>query len=82
MALKKSGRSLLPVGIKSIKGNFQRGDTVRILTPEMVELARGIVCYSSIDLELIKNHQSDEILDILGYYYGSVAVHRNDLILL
>jgi len=82
LALKKSGRSLLPVGIKSLKGNFQRGDTVRILTPEQVELARGIVCYSSTDLELIKGHQSEEILDILGYYYGSVAVHRNDLILL
>lgn len=81
-ALKQGGRSLLPAGIHSIKGNFRRGDTVRILSPENKELARGIVRYSSMDLALIKGHQSDEIAEILGYFYGAVAVHRNDLILL
>ena len=81
-ALKQSGRSLLPVGIHAVDGSFHRGDTVRILTPGQVELARGIVRYSSKDLNLIKGRQSDEIIDILGYHYGKVAVHRNDLILL
>lgn len=81
-ALKQSGRSLLPAGILSIDGSFHRGDTVRIQSPEQKELARGIVRYSSNDLALIKGHQSEEITDILGYFYGAVAVHRNDLILL
>jgi len=81
-ALKQSGRSLLPAGVIIIEGSFRRGDTVRIQTAEGKELARGIVRYSSLDLDLIKGHHSDEIAGILGYYYGSVAVHRNDLILL
>lgn len=81
-ALKHSGRSLLPAGILSIDGSFRRGDTVRIQSPEQIELARGIVRYSSVDLSLIKGRQSEEIAAILGYYYGAVTVHRNDLILL
>jgi len=81
-ALKQSGRSLLPAGIISIEGSFRRGDTVRIQSPEQVELARGIVRYSSKDLALIKGRQSEEIVEFLGYFYGAVAVHRNDLILL
>ncbi|MEN8241867.1 MAG: glutamate 5-kinase [Chloroflexota bacterium] len=81
-ALKQSGRSLLPAGIHAIEGSFQRGDTVRIQSTEQLELARGIVRYSSKDLALIKGRQSEEINEVLGYFYGSVAVHRNDLILL
>ncbi len=81
-ALKQSGRSLLPVGIRSIEGNFRRGDTVRIQTPEKKEMARGIVRYSSKDLWQIKGLHSDEIAAVLGYFYGNVAVHRDDLILL
>ena len=81
-ALRQSGRSLLPAGIQSIEGNFRRGDTVRIHSTDQKELARGIVRYSSKDLALIKGHQSEEIAHILGYFYGAVAVHRNDLILL
>ena len=81
-AIKQSGRSLLPAGINAIIGNFQRGDTVRIQSPEQKELARGIVRYASKDLLLIKGCQSEEIAEILGYFYGAVVVHRNDLILL
>lgn len=81
-ALKKAGRSLLPSGIQAIEGEFRRGDTVRIQSPGKKELARGIVRYASKDLGLIKGRHSDEIAEVLGYYYGAVAVHRNDLILL
>jgi glutamate 5-kinase len=81
-ALKEAGRSLLPAGIQSIQGSFRRGETIQIMTQDQHDLARGIVRYSSADLERIKGHQSDEIPLILGYYYGDVAVHRNDLILL
>ena len=80
-ALNHDGRSLLPTGICSIDGIFQRGDTVMIRSSDHKELARGIVRYPSQDLDLIKGRQSDEIAGILGYYYGAVAVHRNDLIL-
>ena len=81
-ALVRSGRSLLPAGIVAVEGEFARGDTVRVLNPARVELARGISRYDSGDLSRILGCQSDEISERLGYAYGSVVVHRNDLILI
>lgn len=81
-ALAKNGRSLLPAGIKEIQGHFERGDAICIVTPSGSEIARGISRYGSHDLERIKGHQSDQIADRLGYMYGPVAVHRDDMILL
>jgi glutamate 5-kinase len=80
-ALCAHGGSLLPSGIVSVEGNFERGDTVSILNPERAEIARGIVRYNRRDLDYIKGCQSDQIEERLGYMYGAVAVHRNDLIL-
>ncbi len=76
------GRSLLPAGIRAIEGDFLRGDTVRILDLEHRELARGLVAYTSADLCTIAGCHSDEIEARLGYTFGDVAVHRNDMILL
>ena len=80
-ALRDQGRSLLPAGITAVIGDFQRGDTVSIKTPGQTELARGIARYSSLELQQIRGHHSNQIADRLGYAYGPVAVHRNDLIL-
>jgi glutamate 5-kinase len=46
------------------------------------EIARGVVRYASAELARIKGQHSDSIADVLGYTYGAVAIHRNDLILL
>jgi glutamate 5-kinase len=81
-ALCKNGRSLLPAGITHIDGNFERGDTVTIVSNQDNEVARGITRYNSQDLAKIAGCQSDMIAARLGYAYGPVAVHRNDLILL
>ena len=81
-ALCEKGRSLLPAGIVAIEGDFQRGDTVIILNTEHHELARGLVAYASGDMRQIAGCQSDQITERLGYAYGPVAVHRNDMILL
>lgn len=81
-ALLGRGRSLLPAGIISVTGMFQRGDTVTIQTENDSELARGLVQYTSDELQRIAGHQSEAIETILGYTYGAVAVHRNDLIIL
>lgn len=81
-ALIKQGRSLLPAGVVSIWGEFQRGDTILLLSPAGTEIGRGMVRYPSDDLEKIKGCQSEEIIGRLGYGYGPVIVHRNDLILL
>ncbi|MEN8171711.1 MAG: glutamate 5-kinase [Chloroflexota bacterium] len=81
-ALQEGGHSLLPAGIISVEGQFNRGAAVFIIDPEKNELARGIVRYAGSDLQQIKGCQSEQIAEQLGYYHGPVIVHRNDLILL
>lgn len=81
-ALRDQGRSLLPAGITAVQGEFERGDAVSIALAGGRVLARGIVRYGSRELRQILGYHSDEIASRLGYAYGPVAVHRNDLILL
>ncbi len=80
-ALRRGG-SLLPVGLTAIEGAFERGDTVRVATPNGIEIARGIVNYDSRDLIRIIRCPSDEIESILGYHFGDEVIHHNDLVLL
>ena len=81
-ALLENGRSLLPAGITAVTGTFERGDTICIEGANGQELARGISRYASGDLQKIIGLRSDQIEERLGYGYGTVVVHRNDLILL
>lgn len=76
------GGSLLPIGITQVSGEFDRGDTVRVLDESGRELARGISNYSSADLAHLRGRHSDEIESLLGYDYGDEVIHRNDLVLL
>ena len=78
----KKGSSLLPAGIVAIEGVFSRGEPISIMDESRHELARGLARYSSVDLQQIAGHHSDEIESILGYALGPVAVHRNDMVLL
>jgi glutamate 5-kinase len=82
IALCQNGRSLLPAGIMQVSGHFERGDTISILGSAGSELARGIARYADQDLLKIAGRQSDEIESLLGYDYGPVVIHRNDMILL
>lgn len=81
-ALVKKGGSLLPVGIKKIIGEFQSGDSVSLLDLKEKEFARGIVYYSSVELEKIKGLHTFEIEERLGYKYYEEAVHRDNLVIL
>ncbi|MCA9941616.1 MAG: glutamate 5-kinase [Anaerolineales bacterium] len=81
-ALRVGGRSLLPAGILSVEGDFERGDTITILTADRAPLGRAIIRYASADVARIVGCHSDQIVTRLGYTYGPVVVHRNDLILL
>jgi glutamate 5-kinase len=82
LALKKQKRSLLAAGIKSIDGQFQRGDIVNIYDPEGSRIGCGITNYSSADITVIKGVHSNKIASLLGYDYGSEVVHRNNLVML
>lgn len=77
-----NGRSLLPAGITSVQGNFERGVCLRVLSPAGEEIARGITAYTSIEIEAILGCASSEIVDRLGYSGPDELVHRNDLVLM
>lgn len=82
LALEQDKRSLLPAGILRVCGAFSRGEVVRVIAPSGKDLGHGVSRYSSDALEQIKGKRSDAIEQILGYEYGPVAVHRDDLIML
>ncbi|WP_026060445.1 glutamate 5-kinase [Pseudaminobacter salicylatoxidans] len=75
-----SGKSLLPAGVKKVEGNFSRGDTVAILSPEGREIARGLVAYDAADAVRIAGLKTNEIADVLGYEARSAMIHRDDLV--
>lgn len=79
-ALQK-GNSLLPAGVVSVEGNYERGDTVRVSDSAGRELGRGLSAYSARDSRLIMGHKSHEIEAILGYGGRDVMIHRDDLVL-
>ncbi len=79
-ALKKRGKSLLPGGIKDIEGEFSAGELV-IIGDVTGEFARGIVNYSSEEIQKIKGRHSDEISKVLGYYNQAEVVHRDNMVL-
>jgi len=80
-ALCTSGKSLLPVGVKSVKGVFQRGDLVSCVDVQGKEIARGLVAYSSQDVERIKGQPSKNLTPILGYSADPELIHRDNLVL-
>ena len=80
-AMRKGG-SLLSAGITRVEGDFDRGETIKVLDEKHKEFARGIANYTSRDLGRLCGRQSDEIEAILGYHYGDEIVHHDDLILL
>ena len=80
--LLKGGVSLLPVGIREVRGEFERGATLVVRTPEGQEIAHGMSNYRSDNLRQICGVKSSAIVEILGYSYGDEVLHRNNLALL
>jgi len=79
--LTQSGSSLLPIGIRAVSGNFQRGELVRCLDSERREVARGLVNYSSEEATLIIGKSSSQLSELLGYGGAEEMIHRDNLVL-
>ena len=75
------GKSLLPAGVISVNGRFERGDLIIVKSPDGLEVARGLVAYSSRDAQKIIGHKTNEIGVILGYRGRDELIHRDDLVL-
>lgn len=75
------GKSLLPVGVLSIKGTFYKGDLVTCVDEKGLEIARGLVNYNSEESAKILGKSSEMIADELGYCDAEELIHRDNLVL-
>ena len=77
----RAGKSLLPIGVLNVRGEFERGAVVACRSPEGLEIARGLINYASSDARRIATHASHDIENILGYLDEAEMIHRDNLIL-
>ncbi len=81
-ALREGGGSLLPVGVRNVTGDFERGAVIACLDPEGIEIARGLTHYSAADARRIAGQPSSAIESILGYIDHLELIHRDNMVLL
>ncbi len=75
------GKSLLPAGVKSVTGNFSRGDPVLILAAGGARLGQGLTRYTAEEARIIAGHHSRDIEPLLGYPGRAALIHRDDMAL-
>ena len=81
VAALRAGKSLLPSGVRAVEGRFDRGDSVRVVTPDGRHAAVGLAAFSAEEMTLIQGRQTGEIEGLVGYKGPQVAIHRDDLVL-
>jgi glutamate 5-kinase len=81
-ALTSRGRSLLPIGVVEVLGEFRRGDVVGCVKQDGREIARGLINYSSAESRQIARKPTTEIESILGFIEEPELIHRDNLVLL
>lgn len=77
----RNGKSLLPIGVKAVEGDFERGAVIACLDGDGKEIARGLANYPSMDARKIAGRPSQEIEVLLGYMDESELIHRDNLVL-
>lgn len=80
-ALRSSGRSLLPVGVMGVQGQFKRGELVICVNQRNQEVARGLVNYAYFEVKQIMGHSSSDISQLLGYSEGEFLIHCDNMVL-
>jgi glutamate 5-kinase len=80
--LAKGGKSLLPVGVVAVEGDFERGDMVSCISPDGHEIARGLVNYSVHEARRIRGLPSTQIEAVLGFLEEPELIHRDNLVLI
>lgn len=81
-ALEEAGKSLLPIGITNVIGDFMQGSMVNIRDGQGELVARGLTDYSSADIRVIQGKPSDRIADLLGHMDYRAVVHRDNMYIL
>lgn len=80
LKLRDEGKSLLPVGMVSVEGEFSRGDVIAVRDAQGQEIARGLANYSSSEARLLCKHASSEVEQLLGYRGEPEMVHRDNMV--
>ena len=78
--LREDGKSLLPIGMVSVDGEFSRGDVIAVRGPDGVEVARGLANHASAEARLLCRKASTEIEKLLGYVAEPEMIHRTNLV--
>lgn len=81
-ALVEEGKSLLPIGVIDVKGEFDRGEAVSCIDAEGKEIARGLINYSARETRKIMRQPTQDIEALLGYIDEFELIHRNNLVIL
>jgi glutamate 5-kinase len=81
-ALTGQGKSLLPIGVKSVDGDFERGAVVACIDTNSRDIARGLINYSSVESRRIIGKASGDIESVLGYVGEQELIHRDNLVIL
>ena len=76
------GKSLLPIGMTAVEGDFSRWDVIAIRDPQGIELARGLANYSSAEARLLCRRPSSDFERLLGYAAEPEMVHRDNMVLM
>ena len=79
--VRDEGKSLLPIGVTEVHGEFQRGDVIAVRTMAGLELARGLANYDSSQARLIARKPSSEFEKLIGYTGEPEMIHRDNLVL-
>ena len=79
--LRDGGKSLLPIAMLSVQGNFSRGEVIAVRAPDGVEIARGLANYSSSEARMLCRKPSAEFEKLLGYVAEPEMVHRDNMVL-
>ncbi|MFD2448841.1 glutamate 5-kinase [Vogesella fluminis] len=82
LAVREKGTSLLPIGVIAVEGSFLRGDAVVCVDEQHVEVARGLVNYSSEEARLIMRKATRDIEGVLGYLIEPELIHRDNMVAL
>lgn len=80
LKLRDEGKSLLPIGMMAVEGDFSRGEVIAVRDEQGAEIARGLASYASAEARLLCRKSSSEIDSLLGYSAGPEMMHRDNMV--
>ncbi len=81
LKLREQGKSLLPIGVVAVEGDFRRGDVIAVRSSKGLEIARGLANYSATEARLIARKPSSQIAGMLGFANEPELINRDNLVL-